>query len=104
MRRLIVSFSALLLSVTVAFGSPGNRGAAQPPPCPSYDTFVFCERFRCPIDVSDYCLEQVGFPANCRVEQPFCYDVGYPPGCFAWNDVYRDYRYEVVCPYVPAIP
>jgi hypothetical protein len=102
MRRRAISLCALLLSITASLGRPGQLGAAPPPPCPSYDTFVFCERDYCPLNLSNYCLAQVGFPANCRVEQPFCYDVGFPPGCLGWDQ--EEYHYEITCPYLPEVP
>jgi len=100
MKRFFVSLCALLLSITVALGSPPPLDAAPPPPCPTYDTFIFCEEF-CPGDVSDYCLAQVGFPANCRVEQPFCEDIN-PAYCDSWGHSYPDKR--IWCPYVPQYP
>jgi len=97
MRRLAISLCALLLSIGVALGKPGSlAAAAPPPPCPVGDTFIFCDWF-CPEDNSEYCLNQVGRPPNCRVEQPFCFDVGFPPGCDAWDR--SDLHYQIWCPY-----
>lgn len=100
MKRLTVSLCALLLSVSAALGSPGRLDAAPPPPCPNGDTFIFCDYY-CPYTVSTYCLAQLGYPANCRVEQPFCFDVGYPPGCQGWDQTL--YHYETWCPYLSTI-
>lgn len=95
MKRLTVSLIALLVSITALLGRPGSLAASPPPPCPAYDTFIFCEG-SCPGNVSNYCLAQLGYPANCRVEQPFCFDMD-PYGC-------PDWQIQIWCPYVPQIP
>lgn len=77
MRRLVVALCAVLLSVTAALGTPERLdAAAPPPPCPNGDTFIFCVS-TCPLgSLEDACLSLAGHPPNCRVEEPFCYDLG----------------------------
>lgn len=93
MRRLAVALCALLLSVTVAVGMPGRLDAAVPPPCPSGDTFIFCLA-SCPVGSLEHaCLILAGHPPNCRVEQPFCFDITPPYWC-------EPYIYtQLWCPY-----
>lgn len=76
-RRLFVSLFALLLSVFVALGGASQLDAASPPPpCPSGDTFIFCV-WECPVmgTLEDACLALAYHPPNCRVVQPFCFDI-----------------------------
>ena len=74
MRRLTVALCALLLSMRAALGMPEPLDAATPPPCPAGDTFIFCLA-TCPAFPADWCLAFVGYPYNCRVEQPFCFTI-----------------------------
>ena len=78
MKRLAVSLCALLVSLTVAVAKPELANAAPPPPCPGGDTYIFCIQL-CPEgspSLEQMCLAEIGNPPNCRVEQPFCYDMG----------------------------
>jgi hypothetical protein len=68
MKRLVVSSYALLLSVSVGFAMPTTLA---PPPCPSGETFQFCEE-RCPASLQSYCIDAISAPPQCNVIDAWC--------------------------------
>lgn len=82
MKRLIVALCTLLVGIIALLGEPERLNAASPPPpCPNGDTFIFCLN-QCPTgSLEEKCLNMIDWPPNCRVEQPFCYDISPPYWC-----------------------
>lgn len=98
MRRLFAALCALFLSVAAVLEGPARLDAASPPPpCPSGDTFIFCIS-ECPTgNLEQACLSLAGRPPNCRVEQPFCFDIGsYTCDGLPWPDGNHN---QLWCPY-----
>jgi len=74
MRRLAITLSGLLLSLTVAAARPGAVLAAPPPPCPVGEIFVFCDT-QCmgwPGSMEEWCLAFIGSPVDCVVTDAWC--------------------------------
>jgi hypothetical protein len=95
MKRLFVALCALCLSIIVAFGDPGLANAASPPPpCPNGETFIICV-YECPIywEMEESCLGYAGNPPNCRVENPFCQDLG------NWDCDGFENHHQLWCPF-----